>query len=286
MSTGNRHRPRKRFGQHFLAPAWALKVVAAIDPQPGDLFLEIGPGTGALTLPLAATGAAILAVEVDRDLSRDLAERAPAGVTVMTGDALQLDVIPFLTGLEPQRPALTGAAARPSRYRVVGNLPYNLSTPIFFRLIDWYRQHRLFFDATLMVQREVGDRLASHAGTREYGVLGISVQIHARVTKLLDLPPGAFKPAPKVRSSLVRLIFGPPAVTLPDETLFDALIRGLFSQRRKTLLNAIRRFGAGIGAQALAASGLDGRRRPDTLDLGELARLTAAVAVARRPSVL
>jgi 16S rRNA (adenine1518-N6/adenine1519-N6)-dimethyltransferase len=112
LKNSQRHRPRKRFGQHFLAPAWAEKVVAAISPCPGDVFLEIGPGTGALTLPLAATGAPVLAVEIDRDLVAALARRVPPNVTIMSGDILQTDVLPFLSGLEPQRPAQWSGPAR------------------------------------------------------------------------------------------------------------------------------------------------------------------------------
>src|SRR6185312_15796927 len=129
-----RHRPRKRFAQHFLAPAWARRVVDAIERQPGDVFLEIGPGKGALTLPLAATGSPILAVEIDRDLVAALAPRVPPNVTLASGDALTMDVIPFLTGLEPQRPADRPSGPGPARrFRIVGNLPYNLTTPILFR---------------------------------------------------------------------------------------------------------------------------------------------------------
>jgi 16S rRNA (adenine1518-N6/adenine1519-N6)-dimethyltransferase len=285
-SPSPRHRPRKRFAQHFLAPAWARRVVSAIERQPGDVFLEIGPGQGALTLPLAATGSPVLAVEIDRDLIAGLVPRVPPNVTLVSGDALAIDVIPFLTGLEPQRPADRPLGPAPARrFRVVGNLPYNLTTPILFRLIEWHRRHALFADATLMVQREVADRLTARAGTREYGVLGISAQVHTQITRLLDLPPGAFSPAPKVRSSVVRLTFGPPTVRLSDEALFDELLRALFSQRRKTLTNALKRFDPRAPA-ALTTLGLDGRRRPETLQLEEIAGLVAAIAAGRRPPVL
>src|SRR5512141_3037230 len=142
-----RRRPRKRFGQHFLEPAWARKVVAAIAPLPGDVFLEIGPGSGALTFPLAESGAPILAVEIDRDLVASLAPRLPANVTLVLGNVLETDVLPFLSGLEPQRPAGCVTPAR-RRLRIVGNLPYNLSTPIVFRLIDLQQRHASFTDAT------------------------------------------------------------------------------------------------------------------------------------------
>ena len=281
-----RHRPRKRFGQHFLTDTWARKLVAAISPSPGDVFLEIGPGQGALTLPLAATGAPIVAVEIDRDLAAGLAARVPPNVTLITGDVLTLHVLPFLAGLEPQRPPdFRGPAAPARRYRVVGNLPYNISTPILFRLLEIHRQHGFFADATIMLQQEVADRLLARPGTRDYGVLTILLSMHARITRLFDLPPGAFVPPPKVRSSVVQLAFGPAAVRVSDEGLFERLVRTIFLQRRKTLSNALKPLGA-IAAQALAQAGLDGRRRPETLQLSELARLTELLAAAERAAVL
>lgn len=285
MKPGRSHRPRRRFAQHFLAPAWSRRVVDAIASRPGDVFLEIGPGRGAITLPLAATGAPILAVEVDRDLAADLAGQVPPLVTIITGDALTMDVLPYLSGLQPQRPPGDSVPTPARRFRIVGNLPYNLTTPILFKLIEWHRRHALFADATLMVQREVADRLVAKPDTREYGVLGISAQVHTTITRLLDLPPGAFKPPPKVRSSVIRLVFGPPAVRIVDERLFDELIRALFSQRRKTLSNALKRFDA-AATGALDRTGLDGQRRPDTLQLTEIAGLVEAIAALRRPAVL
>jgi 16S rRNA (adenine1518-N6/adenine1519-N6)-dimethyltransferase len=210
----------------------------------------------------------------------------PPNVTLVSGDALTLDVIPFLTGLEPQRPADRPLAPLPPRrFRVVGNLPYNLTTPILFRLIEWHRRHALFADATLMVQREVADRLTARAGTREYGVLGISAQVHTTIRRVLDLPPGAFSPPPKVRSAVIRMTFGPPNVRLSDEALFDDLLRALFSQRRKTLLNALKRFDPNARG-TLAGLGIDSRRRPETLQLEEIAGLVAAIAAGRRDPVL
>lgn len=279
-------RPRKRFGQHFLAPVWAEKVVRAIAPAPGDVFLEIGPGTGALTRPLSATGVSILAVEVDRDLAARLAEEVAANVTLLTGDFLEMDVLPFLTGLEPQlTPERRAAPGAPRRFRVAGNLPYNLTTPMVFRLIDLHRRHGIFTDATLMVQREVADRLVARAGTKAYGVLSVSAQLHTRVTRLLDLPPGAFRPAPKVRSSVVRLAFGPPAARIADEALFDRLLRALFGARRKMLSNALKQFDP-RGPEVLVTSGLDPHRRPETLQVTEIARLAELFAVLQRPAVL
>jgi 16S rRNA (adenine1518-N6/adenine1519-N6)-dimethyltransferase len=285
MSDGRLHRPRKRFGQHFLAPAWAEKVVHAIAPAPGDVFLEIGPGRGALTMPLAASGVPILAVEIDRDLVAALASRVPPNVTLLAGDFLTTNVMSFLTGLEPQRPPSSSAARPGRRFRVVGNVPYNLSTPIIFRLIELYGQHQLFADATIMLQREVADRLVARPGTKAYGVLSVSTQLHTRIERLLDLPPGAFRPPPKVRSAIVRMSFGPPLARVSDQALFDRLLRALFSARRKTLANALKQFDP-IGPAVLAVAKLDGRRRPETLQVQEIVQLAEVFAAVKRPAVL
>jgi 16S rRNA (adenine1518-N6/adenine1519-N6)-dimethyltransferase len=281
--TPGRHRPRKRFGQHFLAPAWAAKVVEAIRPLRGDAFLEIGPGTGAITWPLAATGLPVLAVEIDRDLASELAAKAPPNVTILVGDMLKADVMPMLSGLAPQGPPEPmGVAAPERRLRVVGNLPYYATSPILFRLIGLHRAHGLLHDATVMVQKEVADRLVARPGTRDYGVLTVMLSVHARVSRVLELPPGAFKPPPKVRSTLVQLEFTSPAVQIPDEPLFERVVKAIFSQRRKTLLNALKSFDRAAG-DILAAAAIDGRRRPETLDVHEIARLADRLAAARRP---
>ena len=312
-------RPRKRFGQHFLAPGWARQVVGAIDPAPGDVFLEIGPGRGALTLPLADSGAPILAVEIDRDLVADLVRHVPGNVTVMSGDILRVDVVAFLSGLEPQQPA-AGSGVRPGsdrgqtgvrpgsdqgqtgvrpgsdphlparlsparRFRVVGNLPYNISAPILFRLLDFHRRLGFFADATVMLQREVAHRLLAEPGTKEYGALSVMLAAHGTVSRLLDLPPGAFAPAPKVHSTVVRIAFGTSPIRLSDEALFERLVKTMFQQRRKTLANALKPLHKSAG-KIIADAGLDGRRRPETLQVTEIARLAEQFASASRPAVL
>lgn len=285
--TSSGPRTRKRFGQHFLSPVWAQKVVAAVGAQPGDVFLEIGPGTGALTMPLAISGAPILAVEIDRDLVAELAPRVPRNVTVMSGDVLTTDVLAVLSGLEPQRPPHT-APSTPGparRFRVVGNLPYYIASPILIRLIEWHRREGVFADATVMVQREMADRLVAQPGTKDYGVLTVMLNLHARITRIMDLPAGAFKPPPKVRSSVVRLEFGPPAVRLVDEVLFERMVKAMFGQRRKTLANALKSFDATAPA-VLALADIDGRRRPETLQLTEIARLAELFASVRQGRVL
>lgn len=283
------HRPRKRFGQHFLQDAWARKVVDAIDPRPGDVFLEIGPGEGALTLPLAARGVSIVAVEIDRDLARALAPRVPPSVMIVTADILQTDVVPFLTGLAPQSTAQAArsGAAEPvaRRYRVAANLPYNISTPVLFKLIEIQRADGLFHDATLMLQKEMADRLAAGAGSRDTGVLSIMAALDADVTRLMRLPPGAFRPPPKVHSAVVQLLFRRHGLRIPDEALFERMVQAMFGQRRKTILNALKAFDRSAGA-VLALAGIDGRRRAETLQLTELARLAELFTAVRKPPVL
>lgn len=266
-------RPRKRFGQHFLEPAWVEKLLAAIDPAPTDRFLEIGPGRGAITIPLASRIDRLLAVEIDRDLSRRLQALALPNMKVVTGDALDLP-------LESHLSRDLGASVA-NRIRIVGNLPYNVSSPILFRLLDLAGATHAVSDASLMLQHEVANRLTARPGTREYGVLTVAVALGAEVTPLLALPPGAFRPPPKVRSTVVRLTFGPPPIQVPDPALLMGIVRSIFTQRRKMLGNALDPFATAHGRNArevVTAAGIDPRRRPETLELAELVRLTAAFA--------
>jgi 16S rRNA (adenine1518-N6/adenine1519-N6)-dimethyltransferase len=262
-----------------------MRVLAAVRVEHGDVFLEIGPGRGELTLPLAGTGAPVLAVEIDRDLVAYLATQVPANVTVLSGDILHTDPLPFLAGMAPQGTPQASGTAGGRRFRVVGNLPYNVSSPLLFWLIDLHRRHGFFHDATIMLQREVADRLVAKVGTKAYGVLTILVGLHARIERVLDLPPTAFKPAPKVRSAVVRLTFGPPSVRIADEALFERLIKTIFSHRRKTMSNALKAFDV-TGPAILSLAGIDGRRRPETLQVTEMARLAELFATARRTPVV
>jgi 16S rRNA (adenine1518-N6/adenine1519-N6)-dimethyltransferase len=255
---------RKRFGQHFLERAWVDKLIRDIAPAPAETFLEIGPGRGALTLPLAESGARIHAVDIDRDLSADLAAHAPPNVTVATADFLDLSA-----------DALFANFADAPRVRVVGNLPYNVSSPILFRLLELSRETNRLIDATLMLQREVAVRVAAGPGSGDYGPLSIMTAVHADVERRFDLPPGAFRPPPKVHSSVIRLKFRPPAIVIGDHTHFERIVRTMFQQRRKTSSNALRPALApdADAAGLLTAAGVDPRRRPETLTLAELAAL-------------
>ena len=262
-------RAKKRYGQHFLQPEWAHKLIDAISPRPEERFLEIGPGPGALTLRLAQLAAHVTAIEVDPEMVAALGPRLPDNVDLVEADVLEADLVSLAAGVA----------------RVAGNLPYNVSSPILFRLIGARRAGAAFSDATLMLQREVADRIVSGPGTKDYGVLSILVQLHADVRLALTLPPGAFRPAPKVHSAVVRLTFRPPAVQLSDEPLFEAMVRSMFTQRRKTLSNALKPFGEAHGATAAGAlgeAGIDTQRRPETLQLDELARLAEYFAAVRR----
>ena len=247
-------RARKRFGQHFLEPVWVGKVVAAIDPRPDQTFLEIGPGLGALTEPLAARAGRLVAVEIDRDLAADLRRRAIAGVEIVEGDILTVAV---------------EALSLPHGTRVAGNLPYNISSPILARLVATQSATGLLHDATLMLQREVVDRLVARPGTGDYGPLAILLGLAATIERVLTLPPGAFRPAPKVTSAVVRVVFHPPARVNALPRALDSLVRLAFTKRRKTVANALDGSAAlppgWTAPDLLRHAGIDGRRRPETL---------------------
>jgi 16S rRNA (adenine1518-N6/adenine1519-N6)-dimethyltransferase len=266
--------PRKRFGQHFLEPVWVAKVIRAIDPQPDDNFIEIGPGRGALTRPLLEKANSVLAFEIDRDLAvglRDMYSGNP-GFTLVEGDFLE----------EASRLAERGSTPR----RVAGNLPYNVGTPILFKLLGLHVSGIRIVDATLMLQAEVAERLVAEPGGKEYGVLSILIQHSADVERLLTLPPGAFRPAPKVRSALVRIRFREPRPAARDPGLFVALVQAVFTRRRKTLANALLAFGPSARqtpSLALQRAGIDGQRRPETLSIEELVRVADAFETSGTP---
>ncbi len=264
---------RKRFGQHFLESAWVTKLVAASGIDSDDAVIEIGPGRGALTRPLAARARQLLAIEVDRDLAADLEAEGIARVKVVTGDVLEIELDPIVTDW-------LGAPPGPSnQVRIVGNLPYNISSPILFKLLEFASRTGGARDAVLMLQKEVADRLVAKVGTGDYGVLTVLTGLHADVTRVLSLPPGAFRPPPKVQSAVVRLTFRAPKVAISDQELFVRMVRTMFTQRRKTVANALKSFAQDRGcgaAEVLAKAGIDSMRRPETLELAEMAALAAA----------
>lgn len=261
----DRHRARKRFGQHFLAREWSAKLIAAIAPAADDTFLEIGPGQGAITRALAARSRAVVAVEVDRDLAARLRDENVPRVTIVEGDVLGVD----FTTLD-----------LPPGTRIAGNLPYNISSPILFKVLETQRATGLFRDATFMLQREVADRLVARPGTKEYGLLTVFTALEASVTKQLTLPPGAFRPPPKVTSAVVRLTFLPPDRRPDVPATFAPMVQALFGVRRKTIANGLKgaAHAAGLSpGDALRIAELDPRLRPEQLSVGDLLRLAAVL---------
>jgi 16S rRNA (adenine1518-N6/adenine1519-N6)-dimethyltransferase len=260
------HRPRKRFGQHFLHdPAVIGRIVDAIRPMPGERLVEIGPGEGALTLPLLARGARLTVIELDRDLAAKLRARPEAGgaLEVIEGDALKIR----LADLAP-----TG-----ERLRLVGNLPYNVSTPLLFRFIE---QAGLIDDMHFMLQREVVERMAAGPGSKAYGRLSVMLAAACRVEALFDIGPGAFRPPPKVWSSIIRLEpWREPPFPVPDPGRFADVVRHAFGQRRKTLRNAL----AGlVDEAAIRAAGCDPGARAETLPPAAFARLAGGTGTKPR----
>jgi len=246
---------------------WVAKVIEAMNPGQDETFLEIGPGRGALTRPLAKRAGHVVAIEIDRDLAAALAGENIPNVHVIQSDFLEVGLETALKG--ERRPL-----------RVAGNLPYNVSSPILFTLLKAADGGRFFGDATLMLQKEVADRLAAKPGSKDYGALAIQVELSADVDHLLTLPPGAFRPPPKVTSAVVHLRFRPPAIDVGDLRVFERIVRGIFLQRRKTLANALRPVAEALGhpaGQLLERAGVDGRLRPEALTLADIARLSRAV---------
>ena len=250
-------------------------MLRAIGPRPADIFLEIGPGRAALTRLLVAAAAHVIAVEIDRDLAAGLRSDSPPGLTVLEGD--------FLSFTADRLGDVLAAARIPAAtpLRVAGNLPYNVASPILFKLLDLRSGGLPLVDATVMLQREVAARLLAPPGTRDYGVLSILVQHQAHVAHRLALPPGAFRPVPKVASTLVRLDFHLPEPTPLSSPTFTALTKAIFTRRRKTLANALSAFKLTeklTARDALRAAGIDGARRPETLTIVELVQLSDAFA--------
>ena len=265
---------RRRYGQHFLEPSWVRKVVSVIDPAPGDRFLEVGPGRGALTLALAERGAPVLAIEIDRALAADLERRGTPGVDVRSGDVLACDLAGLARSLVPP------AGADPGRVRLVGNLPYRVSAPILLHVLRACDRDAPLHDAVVMLQREVAERVTAGPGSPAYGPLAVAVGLRAAAERRLGLPPGAFRPAPAVHSAVVTLRFRPPARRPADLPQFEALVRSLFTQRRKQAGTALGPFAARFGltgAEVFRRTGLDPRRRPGDLAPSELIALADAL---------
>ena len=256
------HAARKRFGQNFLAdPHYVARILDAVAPTIGDNLVEIGPGLGALTGALVERAGRIAAIEIDRDLAARLRERYAADrLALYETDALRFDF------------ALLGAALR-----VVGNLPYNISSPLLFHLASFESQLR---DIHVMLQREVVARMTADPGTADYGRLTVMLRAKFRIVRLFVVPGGAFRPAPKVESALARLLplhEDKPAIA--DEALFARVVAAAFSQRRKTLRNALASLAS---ASTLEAAGIDPGARGETLAVADFVGL--ANLLVKRPT--
>jgi 16S rRNA (adenine1518-N6/adenine1519-N6)-dimethyltransferase len=262
---GFRREAKTPLGQIFPHERGVIdRIVHAIDPRPGAAIVEIGPGQGALTFPLLDRHGALTAIEFDRDLHAPLlaAAREHGELRLIEGDVLGVD----LTALARESNGTDG------RIRLVGNLPYNLSSPILFHALDHAAAIR---DMHFMLQKEVVDRMAAPPGSKVYGRLSVMLQAFCAVTPLFTVPPGAFRPAPKVDSAVVRLVpRAADAIGIRDRARFAAIVRAAFGQRRKTLRNAL----AGtVDADAIAAAGLDPGARAEQLAVADFARLADPV---------
>ncbi|KRG84264.1 ribosomal RNA small subunit methyltransferase A [Stenotrophomonas daejeonensis] len=265
----NTHSPRagftapakKQLGQHFLADAhYVEKIVLAVNPKPGERLVEIGPGQGAITFPLLRRHPQLTVIEFDRDLIAPLtAAAAPLGeLSIVHRDVLQVDFTELAAG---------------GRIRLVGNLPYNISSPILFHALD---HAAAISDMTFMLQKEVVDRMAAAPGSKVYGRLSVMLQAWCEVTALFVVPPGAFRPPPKVDSAVVRLVPRDPAtVGIIDPKHFADVVRAAFGQRRKTLRNALN----GVVDEAgFAAAGVRSDARAEQLQVADFIALANATA--------
>ncbi len=269
----DRYQTKKQLGQHFLHEAGVVdRIVRAIDPAPGDRLVEIGPGQGALTLPLlrrilevsgdAPPDPALTVIEFDRDLIAGL-ERISAGVAplrVIHADVLEVDL---------------SALGKNGPIRLVGNLPYNISSPILFHALDHAAS---IVDMHFMLQKEVVDRMAAEPGSKVYGRLSVMLQAHARVQALFRVPPGAFRPPPKVDSAIVRLLpRAPSEIGIADPAVFSRIVKAAFGQRRKTLRNALHEVCPPAWMEAV---GIDPGDRAERIDVARFIALANHAAAA------
>jgi 16S rRNA (adenine1518-N6/adenine1519-N6)-dimethyltransferase len=252
------HQPRKRFGQNFLVdPHYIARIVDAIAPAPGDNLVEIGPGLAALTGALIDRAGHLTAIEIDRDLAaRLVTDYPPERLTLFVADALLFDFDTLGAGL-----------------RVVGNLPYNISSPLLFHLARYETRIK---DLHVMLQKEVVARMAAAPATADYGRLSVMLQARFAVTRLFVVPPGAFRPAPNVDSAVARLVpLGARRPVIADDALFARVVGAAFGQRRKTMKNALE----GIcSADALAGAGIEPGARGETLAVADFVRLANSLS--------
>ena len=264
------HIPRKRFGQNFLQDQGVIfDIVSAINPQPGQPLVEIGPGLAALTEPLMQRAGHVHAVEIDRDIVAHLEKRyTPQQLTLHNADALSFDF-----------GALARQIAPGARIRLAGNLPYNISTPLLFHLADF---GDAIADMHFMLQKEVVDRICAEPGTPDYGRLSVMLQVRFSPDHILNVPPAAFYPPPKVDSAVVRMIPWPtPPWPVDDLKVLEQIVQQSFGQRRKTLRNNLK---GTVTDATLEALGINPTLRPEQITVEQYVKLANALAAeTRRP---
>jgi 16S rRNA (adenine1518-N6/adenine1519-N6)-dimethyltransferase len=258
------HRPRKRFGQNFLVESAVIdQIVAAIAPKPDETIVEIGPGRGAITGPLINAGADLHVIEIDRDLAAMLPRQVPglAPERIHVGDALKANL-----------PELISATAD-EKIRVVGNLPYNISTPLLFHLMESTGQVR---DMHFMLQKEVVERISASPGGKDYGRLSLMCQYHCSTVPLFIVPPEAFVPPPRVESAFLRMVpHKTPPVEISDFDTLKRIVAQAFSLRRKTLRNSLKSL---MTVEMIESAGVDPALRAEALSLADYAALSKVVA--------
>lgn len=272
---------KKSLGQNFLTDHQiARRIVDAVAPLATDIVVEIGSGTGALTRMLVERSAYVVAIEIDPRLVQELQASLRAdNLSIVAADALTVDWAELIAHAKSRVNSIRPFDRGRNRVRIVANLPYYISTPIIERLLSLGGQ---LFDMTLMLQREVADRVTTGPGSKEYGYLSVMVQYYCSATKLFEVPSWAFTPAPKVQSAVIKLtVRERPPVEVADSARFFALVRAAFAQRRKTILNNLK---AAKGLEfsqppemALEAAFVEPRRRAETLSLAEFAALCNAL---------
>ncbi len=250
------HKARKRFGQNFLHDASIInRIIHAVNPNARDNIIEIGPGQGAITEGLVASNAKVTAIEIDKDLIQYLriAFATRDNFSIIDSDALKIN--------------FAALANEGEKLRIVGNLPYNISTPLIFHLLSFKQSISSMY---FMLQKEVVDRMAALPGTKAYGRLSIMTQYQCAVERIIDVPPGCFNPAPKVQSAVVKLTVRPYSLVTNNTSALNTVVATAFQQRRKTLSNALKSM---FNTDEIMSLGIDPKRRPDTLTIDEYIQL-------------
>jgi len=255
------HRARKRFGQHFLHDRSVIeRILRAIDPRPGESLLEIGPGRGALSYPLLQRCKSLTAIELDRDLIPILEKNARGlgQLEIINADILEFELASIAAG---------------RKIRLLGNLPYNISTPLMFHLLE---SAHLIKDMHFMVQKEVAQRIVAGSGDPSYGRLSVMLQFHCRCQYLFEVAPSCFNPPPRVDSAVIRLIpRQQPKQEIDDYAQFSELVQQAFGQRRKTISNSLKSI---LDRETISACGIDPGLRAENLEIADFAKLSRALS--------